>query len=163
MLKVNAITQQPLPNRLLRCTRAEGRGGGAALRPTCAAHAAVQMRAHLPAAHLMDVISSSVDELQPAAPGRPGGPHRFLHLSHRRFGVYARRVKGAERAGLSRKRPLPLTHSVPALHVFCLQGRVRLQPLCHRPSPLLRIVRWSAAPGCSILRVWERDPRNTHS
>lgn len=69
-----------------------------ALGPTCAAHSAVQMRTHFPAAHFVDVISSPIDEL----PGRSCA-HRVLHSGHPCASVP--RVN-RERAGLRRLRPL---------------------------------------------------------
>lgn len=173
MEKVNITTistpaAPPNQNLLLLQPLRDGDGGW----PTCAAHSAVQMRAHFPAAHFVDVISSSVNHspLQPAAPGRHSGAHRILRSGHP--GVcFVPRVKRTARLDLPVNAPLigvfllsgtsPPNFSLAEPHgggkkKKSTQGRVRLQTLCHKPGPLLFcLVRWtgelSAAPSRSVV------------
>lgn len=118
---------------------------------TCAAHSTVEMSAHFPAAHFVDVISPPVHY---SAPGLSRSPQSLLHFGHPV--VFLRRAK-ADRAGLSLKRPhkTPLCFfrpvcNQPSQMLLSLraahggketkktQGRVGLQlALCHKPIPLV--------------------------
>ena len=75
------------------------------------------MRAHFPAAHFVDVISSSIIHhfpVWPAAPGRHSGAHRVLRSGHPAACLVPAR-KNELRAGPFRKRP-------PLIRVFLLSG-----------------------------------------
>ena len=138
------------------------------------------MGAHFPAAHFVNVIAPSVNDLPshgsiPGRRGRGRGPHRVLPSVHPRC-AFVPRVK-AQRAGLSCKTPPPLppptlvrgtspqkTFPSPTWRGRNSQGRIRLQTLTPQARPPSV---WSrdlcAAPSSSReQRAWKRCAMEAH-